>query len=180
MKVVEQPIDGLFVLEPTIHADGRGAFFEAFNERQFADLTGVDLRFVQDNQSISHKGVLRGLHFQISPHAQGKLVRVVAGRIFDVAVDIRQASPTFGKWFGLELSARNRLQLWIPEGFAHGFLSLEDGSEVLYKTTDFWHGPSERVIQAEDPTVGVTWPEVGTYLFSDRDRDAPFLYEAVN
>ena len=158
MEVQRLDIEGLMVFEPRVFADERGAFFESFNEAKFREATGFDGQFVQDNHSISHKGVLRGLHYQLPPHAQGKLVRVVAGAAFDVAVDIRQGSPTFGKWAGVELSAANRKQFWIPAGFAHGFLALEDGTEFLYKTTDFWHAESERSIRWDDAEAGVEWP----------------------
>lgn len=170
MKVTPLDIPGLLLLEPTVFGDARGAFFESFNARAFADATGFDGAFVQDNHSVSKRGVLRGLHHQLPPHAQGKLVRVVAGAIWDVAVDIRAGSPSFGQWAGVELSAQNRRQLWIPAGFAHGFLSLADGSEVLYKTTDYWHAASERTIRWDDPGLAIAWPLQGiTPLLSEKD-----------
>lgn len=172
MEVRRLDIDGLMVFEPRVFADERGAFFESFNEARFREATGFTGTFVQDNHSISHKGVLRGLHYQVPPHAQGKLVRVVAGSAFDVAVDIRQGSPTFGKWAGVELSAANRKQFWIPEGFAHGFLALEDGTEFLYKTTDFWHAASERSIRWDDPDIAVEWPVEGKPVVSVKDAGA--------
>lgn len=178
MKVQKLDIDGLMVFEPRVFTDERGAFFESFNEAKFREATGFTGNFVQDNHSISHKGVLRGLHYQLPPHAQGKLVRVVAGAAFDVAVDIREASPTFGKWAGLELSATNRKQFWIPEGFAHGFLALEEGTEFLYKTTAFWHAASERSILWDDPEIGVTWPRSASPLISEKDADAVVLVNA--
>lgn len=173
MDVQKLDIDGLMVFAPRVFADERGAFFESFNETKFREATGFEGRFVQDNHSISHKGVLRGLHYQLAPHAQGKLVRVVAGAAFDVAVDIRTGSPTFGKWAGVELSAANRKQFWIPAGFAHGFLALEDGTEFLYKTTDFWDAASERSIRWDDPEIGVDWPLEGVPVVSGKDAKAP-------
>lgn len=175
MNVQRLDIDGLMVFEPRVFADERGAFFESFNEPKFREATGFDGSFVQDNHSISHKGVLRGLHYQIAPHAQGKLVRVVAGAVFDVAVDIREGSPTFGKWAGVELTAANRKQFWIPAGFAHGFLALEDGTEFLYKATDFWHAASERSIRWDDPEIGVEWPLNGAPVVSGKDAGAVSL-----
>lgn len=175
MNVQRLDIDGLMVFEPRVFTDERGAFFESFNETKFREATGFAGRFVQDNHSISHKGVLRGLHYQLPPHAQGKLVRVVAGAAFDVAVDIREGSPTFGKWAGVELSAENRKQFWIPAGFAHGFLALEDGTEFLYKTTDFWHAASERSIRWDDPDIGVKWPIERPPTVSAKDAAAPEL-----
>lgn len=178
MDVRRLDVDGLMVFEPRVFADNRGAFFESFNETRFREATGFAGQFVQDNHSVSHKGVLRGLHYQLPPHAQGKLVRVVVGSAFDVAVDIRQGSPSFGKWAGIELSAANHKQFWIPEGFAHGFLALEDGTEFLYKTTDFWHAGSERGIRWDDPEIGIDWPTDEAPLVSGKDADAPGLLDA--
>jgi len=178
MQVTKLSIDGLFVFEPRVFADERGAFFESFNKTRFKEATGLDLDFVQDNHSTSSKGVVRGLHYQLDPHAQGKLVRVARGAVFDVAVDIRKGSPTFGQWAGVELSARNHKQFWIPRGFAHGFLALEDDTEFLYKTTDFWHGASERAIRWNDPAIGITWPLTGTPIVSAKDQVAPALAQA--
>ena len=151
------PIDGVLVLEPKVFGDARGFFFESFNARDFAQATGLNETFVQDNHSKSAKGVLRGLHYQ-TQHAQGKLVRVTQGAVFDVVVDIRKGSPTFGKWFGSELSAENNKQLWIPAGLAHGFLVTSESAEFLYKTTDYYHPEFERSLLWNDPTVGVAWP----------------------
>jgi len=156
-KTTTTPIDGVLVLEPKVFGDARGFFFESFNARDFAQATGLNESFVQDNHSKSAKGVLRGLHYQ-TQHAQGKLVRVTQGAVFDVAVDIRKGSPTFGKWFGLELSAENNKQLWIPAGLAHGFLVTSESAEFLYKTTDYYHPEFERSLLWNDPTVGVEWP----------------------
>jgi dTDP-4-dehydrorhamnose 3,5-epimerase len=178
MQVTKLAIDGLFVFEPRVFADERGAFFESFNQTRFREATGLDIAFVQDNHSTSRKGVVRGLHYQLDPHAQGKLVRVARGAVFDVAVDIRQGSPTFGRWTGVELSAQNHKQFWIPRGFAHGFLALEDDTEFLYKTTDFWHGASERAIRWDDPAVGITWPLTMAPIVSQKDQVAPDLKRA--
>ncbi|MBU6439931.1 MAG: dTDP-4-dehydrorhamnose 3,5-epimerase [Betaproteobacteria bacterium] len=147
----------VLVLEPKAYGDARGWFFESYNRRDFAAATGIDLEFVQDNHSRSALGVLRGLHYQIR-HPQGKLVRVVAGRVWDVAVDLRRSSPRFGQWAGVELSAENRRQLWIPPGFAHGFVSLSEGAEFLYKTTDYWFAEHERSLLWNDPRLGIAWP----------------------
>jgi dTDP-4-dehydrorhamnose 3,5-epimerase len=155
--VTQTPLEGVLVLEPKVFGDARGFFFESFNARDFEQATGFKGIFVQDNHSKSAKGVLRGLHYQ-TQHAQGKLVRVVQGAVFDVAVDIRQGSPTFGKWFGLELSAENKKQLWIPAGLAHGFLVTSDSAEFLYKTTDYYHPEFERSLLWSDPAIGIDWP----------------------
>ena len=156
-QVTTTPIEGVLVLEPKVFGDVRGFFFESFNARDFEQATGLKETFVQDNHSKSAKGVLRGLHYQVQ-HAQGKLVRVTHGAVFDVAVDIRQNSPTFGTWFGLELSAENCKQLWIPEGLAHGFLVTSESAEFLYKTTDYYHPEFERSLLWNDPHLGIEWP----------------------
>jgi dTDP-4-dehydrorhamnose 3,5-epimerase len=156
-EVTTTPIDGVLVLEPKVFGDARGFFFESFNARDFEQATGLKETFVQDNHSKSAKGVLRGLHYQ-TQHAQGKLVRVPQGAVFDVAVDIRQGSPTFGQWFGLELSAENKKQLWIPAGLAHGFLVTSESAEFLYKTTDYYHLEFERSLLWSDPSIGIDWP----------------------
>lgn len=145
------------VLQPKVFGDARGFFFESFNARDFAQSTGLDVVFVQDNHSKSAKGVLRGLHYQIQ-HPQGKLVRVVQGEVFDVAVDMRQSSPTFGQWVGVVLNHTNHKQLWVPPGFAHGFVVLSDTAEFLYKTTDYWFPEHERSLMWNDPTLGIEWP----------------------
>ncbi len=178
MKAERLDIDGLVVFEPRVFGDDRGVFFESFNEAAFRAATGFEGRFVQDNHSVSRKGVLRGLHYQIEPHAQGKLVRVVVGAAFDVAVDIRPGSPTFGRWAGVELSAQNRRQFWIPPGFAHGFLALAEGTEFLYKTTDFWHAQSERSLRWDDPDIGIAWPIDGAPVLSGKDAAATGLRAA--
>jgi dTDP-4-dehydrorhamnose 3,5-epimerase len=156
-QVMQTPLEGVLVLEPKVFGDARGFFFESFNARDFAQATGVNDVFVQDNHSKSSKGVLRGLHYQVQ-HAQGKLVRVSQGAVFDVALDIRKDSATFGKWFGIELSAENKKQLWIPAGLAHGFLVTSDSAEFLYKTTDYYHPEFERSVLWSDPSIGIKWP----------------------
>lgn len=161
MNTVPLAIPEVFLFTPRVFGDERGFFYESFNERIFNEVTGLEADFVQDNHSRSVKGVLRGLHYQLPPNAQGKLVRVVQGEVFDVAVDIRRSSPTFGKWVGAILSADNKNQLWIPPGFAHGFLTLSDTAEFLYKTTAFYSTESERCIAWDDPEIGIDWP-IGT------------------
>lgn len=155
--VTQTPLEGVLVLEPKVFGDARGFFYESFNQRDFNQAAGLNETFVQDNHSKSAKGVLRGLHYQ-TQHAQGKLVRVVQGSVFDVAVDIRQGSPTFGQWFGLELSAENKKQLWIPAGLAHGFLVTSESAEFLYKTTDYYHPKFERSLLWSDSVLGIEWP----------------------
>jgi len=150
-------IPEVLVLTPKVFSDARGFFFESFNVRDFSQATGLDVNFVQDNHSKSVKGVLRGLHYQIQ-HAQGKLVRVVQGSVFDVAVDLRRSSPTFGQWVGQTLSAENNKQMWVPPGFAHGFVVLTDTAEFLYKTTDYWFAEHERSLMWNDPDIGIDWP----------------------
>jgi dTDP-4-dehydrorhamnose 3,5-epimerase len=177
MNVVTTPLDGLLVLEPRVFGDDRGFFFESFNARRFAELTGVTAPFVQDNHSRSARNVLRGLHYQIQ-QAQGKLVRVTAGAVFDVAVDLRKSSPTFGQWYGLELSAENKRQLWIPAGFAHGFVVTSEAAEFLYKTTDYWAPEYERSILWNDPAVGIDWPLDGAPLLSGKDQAGKLLADA--
>jgi len=178
VKVTPAALPGVLVLEPTVRGDERGFFMETWNRRTFAE-AGLDLAFVQDNHSRSGRGVLRGLHYQVGPAAQGKLVRVTAGAVFDVAVDLRRSSPTFGRWAGFELSGANKRMLWVPPGFAHGFLTLEDGTDVLYKCTDFYAPEAERAVAWDDPVIGIDWPALGAPpLLSARDRDAPRLADA--
>ena len=157
MKATPTAIPDVVMLEPRVFEDDRGAFFESFNARAFAKALGIDVHFVQDNHSTSVRNVLRGLHYQIR-QPQGKLVRVVSGEIFDVAVDVRKSSPTFGRWVGAVMSAANRLQMWIPPGFAHGFLTVSDRAEVLYKATDFYAPEHETTIMWNDPTLAIDWP----------------------
>ena len=178
MNVIQTPLEGLLVLEPRVFGDDRGFFFESYNERRFTELTGVKAQFVQDNHSRSVKGVLRGLHYQIQ-QSQGKLVRASAGAVYDVAVDIRKASPTFGQWFGIELSAENKRQMWIPPGFAHGFMVISDAAEFLYKTTDYWAPEHERAILWNDPAIGIAWPVLeAAPLLSGKDQTAALLADA--
>jgi dTDP-4-dehydrorhamnose 3,5-epimerase len=177
MNVVRTAIPDVLILEPKVFEDDRGFFFESFNQRLFNGAIGREVRFVQDNHSRSRKNVLRGLHYQIR-RAQGKLVRVVAGEVFDVAVDIRRSSPTFGRWVGVTLSAENRRELWIPEGFAHGFIVLSDFADFLYKTTDYWAPEFERGIAWNDPAIGIAWPVAGEPHLSAKDRAAPPLSKA--
>ena len=187
MKLVPTHIAGLLLVEPTVFADDRGWFMETFHEAKFhqgLQALGLPIprHFVQDNHSSSKKGVLRGLHYQQSPHAQGKLVRVVQGAAWDVAVDIRRGSPTFGQWVGAELSAENKRQFWIPEGFAHGFIALQDDTHFLYKTTDFYNKDSERCIRWDDPTLKIDWPTVEGRppIVNDKDANAPGLGSAAS
>ncbi|VVE24509.1 dTDP-4-dehydrorhamnose 3,5-epimerase [Pandoraea morbifera] len=170
MQLIATAIPDVKVVEPKVFGDARGYFFESFNQRNFDTALGETLTFVQDNQSRSARGVLRGLHYQVQ-QPQGKLVRVLQGEIYDVAVDIREGSPTFGKWVAEVLSAENKQQLWIPAGFAHGFVVTSETAEVLYKTTDYWAPQFERCIRWDDPTLAIPWPLEGiTPLVSDKDR----------
>jgi len=180
MQVTETPIAGLLVLEPRVFGDERGFFMESFSERTFANATGIDVRFVQDNHSRSSLGVLRGLHYQLAPHAQGKLVRVVHGAVFDVAVDIRPGSPTLGRWFGVEISEANRKQMWVPAGLAHGFLVTSESADFLYKTTAYYEPAAERAIRWDDPAIGIVWPDAGMApVVSAKDAAAPSLEAAL-
>ena len=169
MQVIKTPIEGLLILEPKVHGDARGWFMESFNLQTFTQAVGMHIDFVQDNHSHSSQGVLRGLHYQLPPHAQAKLVRVTSGVVWDVAVDIRKQSPTFGQWHGVELSAQNQRQFWIPEGFAHGFVVLSDTADFLYKTTNHYAPQSDRVIAWNDPTLAVAWPQVPNPQISAKD-----------
>ena len=175
MKATRMAISDVLVIEPKVFGDDRGFFFESFNARAFAQATGLVVDFVQDNHSRSARNVLRGLHYQVSPKVQGKLVRVIQGEVFDVAVDLRKNSRTFGKWVGEILSAENKKQLWIPPGFAHGFLTLSDYAEFLYKTTDYYSPDHERCIRWDDPEIGILWPLTAAPLLSAKDMQAkPF------
>lgn len=179
MKVIKTEIEGLLILEPKVFGDARGFFYESFNQQIFQSATGLDVQFVQDNHSLSSKGVLRGLHYQLPPHAQGKLVRCVRGAVFDVAVDIRMGSSTFGKWMGVELSETNFRQFWIPPGFAHGFVTLSEKAEFLYKTTDYYAPTHDRSIIWNDPSIGIVWPDLdGQIQLSAKDGAAKTLAEA--
>lgn len=178
MKVTQLSIPDVFVIEPQVFGDDRGFFFESFNENKFEEAIGRKINFVQDNHSKSLKGVLRGLHYQLPPKAQGKLVRVIQGEVFDVAVDIRKASPTFGKWVCEIISAENKKQIWIPEGFAHGFVTLSDTAEFLYKTTDFYSAAHEQAISWDDETIGINWP-LNELSLSAKDKMAKSFKEAI-
>jgi len=169
MQIIERALNGVVLLEPKVFGDDRGFFMETFNQRVFCELTGVASGFVQDNHSRSAGGVLRGLHYQIR-QPQGKLVRVVSGSVFDVAVDLRRSSSSFGQWYGAELSAQNKRQLWIPPGFAHGFLVTSESAEFLYKTTDYWAPEFERSLAWNDPALAITWPLAGEPVLSAKDR----------
>lgn len=177
MPAINTALPGVLIIEPNVFADDRGFFYESFNALKFAELSGVMVHFVQDNHSKSSRNVLRGLHYQIQ-QPQGKLVRVIAGEVFDVAVDIRKSSPTFGQWVGVELTAQNKRQLWIPEGFAHGFVVTSESAEFLYKTTDYWAPQHERTILWNDPTIGIEWPLTDEPTLSIKDKDASLLNDA--
>jgi dTDP-4-dehydrorhamnose 3,5-epimerase len=178
MNIERLAIPEVLLITPRVFGDARGFFFESFNAQRFIDITGGTLPFVQDNHSKSVRGVLRGLHYQLPPRAQGKLVRVTQGEVFDVAVDIRRSSPTFGRWVGAHLSADNHRQLWVPPGFAHGFLTLSESAEFLYKTTDYYAPECERVIRWDDPALAIEWPGGHTPQLAARDAAAPGLAEA--
>jgi dTDP-4-dehydrorhamnose 3,5-epimerase len=172
MSFSRTAIPDVILFEPHVFNDDRGFFFESFNETVFAEAAGKSFKFVQENHSQSKRGVLRGLHYQVSSHAQGKLVRVVSGRVFDVAVDIRKGSPTYGRWVGTILSENNKAQLWIPPGFAHGFLVLSTRADLLYKATNFYNPSAERCIKWDDPDIGIIWPIDCHPTLSDRDARA--------
>lgn len=170
MKTTRTAIPDVLILEPRVFGDARGFFFESFNQKVFKEATGLDVNFVQDNHSRSTKGVLRGLHYQIE-QPQGKLVRVVRGSVFDVAVDLRKSSPTFGQWVGAELSEENNRQMWVPPGFAHGFLTLSDSADFLYKATDYYAPEFERCVAWDDPVLAIAWPLAGlTPKISAKDQ----------
>jgi len=173
MNVIKTDIPDVLIFEPKVFGDDRGFFFESFSQKVFEEAVGRKVEFVQDNHSKSSKGVLRGLHYQLEPHAQGKLVRCVAGEVFDVAVDIRKSSPTFGKWVGVNLSAENKRQLWIPEGFAHGFVTISEEAEFVYKTTNYYSPQHERGIIWNDSSVNIDWPiETSQLILSEKDKVA--------
>ncbi|RYH00066.1 MAG: dTDP-4-dehydrorhamnose 3,5-epimerase [Alphaproteobacteria bacterium] len=179
MTVTPTALPEVLIVEPKVFGDDRGFFTESWNEARFNEATGNTLHFVQDNHSRSTRGVLRGMHYQLHPHAQGKLVRCVAGAVFDVAVDMRRSSANFGKWVGVELSAENRKQLWIPPGFAHGFMVVSETADFLYKTTGYYAQQSEAALRWDDPSVGVEWPHLGMApLLSNKDLQAPLLAAA--
>ena len=174
MKVHATALDGVLVLEPAVFTDARGFFFESFHARAFRETTGINAIFVQDNHSHSARNVLRGIHYQVV-RPQGKLVRVTAGRVLDVAVDLRRTSPTFTRHAAVELSADNRRQMWIPPGFGHAFLVLSDAADVLYKTTEYWYGEHDRAVLWNDPTIGIPWPLASEPVVSQKDAAAPLL-----
>jgi len=181
MKVIKKIWDGVYLLAPTIYRDTRGFFFEFYNKRVFKEITGLEVDFVQDNLAHSRYGVLRGMHFQRAPHAQAKLVSVIQGEIFDVIVDMRPGSPTFGHWFSVVLNDKNRLQLFIPKGFAHGYLSLSDDTYVFYKTDAFYHPQFDGGFRYNDPQIGIDWPPVsGEYILSEKDKHLPFFKDLKN
>ena len=180
MKITPTDIADVLVFEPKVFGDERGFFMESFNQKTFDAAVGQPVRFVQDNHSRSAKGVLRGLHFQLPPHAQGKLVRVTQGSVFDVAVDIRKDSPTFGRWVGVELSGENHRQMWVPAGLAHGFLVTSDSADFLYKTTDYYAPQAERSLRWDDPQLAIAWPDTGMPpVLSGKDAAAPNLSALV-
>ncbi len=179
MNIVTTAIPDVLILEPKVFGDDRGFFFESFSQRLFDEAVGRKVQFVQDNHSKSKRGVLRGLHYQMAPHAQGKLVRAVEGEVFDVAVDVRKSSPTFGHWVGVHLSAENKRQLWIPEGFAHGFVVLSDSAEFLYKTTDYYCPQSESSIIWNDPELDIAWPLTVEPELSAKDAVATSFFSAT-
>jgi len=179
MNVESTAIDGVLILQPKVFGDSRGFFMESFNQQRFDAAVGRPTAFVQDNHSRSTRGVLRGLHFQLAPHAQGKLVRVVSGEVFDVAVDMRRGSPTFGRWVGERLDATGHRQLWIPPGFAHGFLVLSEFADFLYKTTAYYAPAAEAAVRWDDPTLAIDWPDPGVPLqLSAKDAVAPQFTQA--
>jgi dTDP-4-dehydrorhamnose 3,5-epimerase len=174
MKVTKTIIDGVLLLEPKVFGDSRGFFLESFNQKAFDDAVKCRVKFVQDNHSRSTKGVLRGLHYQLAPFAQGKLVRVTAGTVFDVAVDTRRDSPTFGRWYGVELSGENHRQLWIPPGLAHGFIVISDSADFMYKTTEYYAPQADRAVKWDDPDLAIAWPDIRMApLLSVKDAAAP-------
>ncbi|ECI7826834.1 dTDP-4-dehydrorhamnose 3,5-epimerase [Salmonella enterica subsp. enterica] len=177
MNVIKTEIPDVLIFEPKVFSDERGFFMESFNQKVFEEAVGRKIEFVQDNHSKSTKGVLRGLHYQVEPYAQGKLVRCIAGEVFDVAVDIRKDSETFGKWVGVNISSENKRQLWIPEGFAHGFLVLSEEAEFVYKTSNFYNPESDRGVAWNDPDIGINWPLINNPLLSNKDSKQPFLFK---
>ena len=177
MNLIKTPIADLLIFEPNVFGDSRGFFMESFNQKTFQNLTGLDVTFVQDNHSRSSQNVLRGLHYQIQ-QPQGKLVRVTSGRVFDVAVDLRRTSPTFGQWHGVELSGENHRQFWVPAGFAHGFLVLSETADFLYKTTDYYAPEFERCVRFDDSEIGIIWPSEGEPVLSPKDQQGLSLHDA--
>lgn len=177
MKITPTTLPEVLLVEPKVFGDERGFFYESWNQARFNELVAGDWNFVQDNHSKSARGVLRGLHYQLQ-HAQGKLVRVVAGEVLDIAVDVRRSSEHFGRWVGVRLNAQHNHQLWIPPGFAHGFVVLSETAEFLYKATDYWHQPSERSIRWNDPTLAIDWQFAGQPTLANKDAQAPLFADA--
>lgn len=177
MKVAPTELPEVLLIEPDVFGDDRGFFMESYNARRFREATGLDVEFVQDNHSRSVQGVLRGIHYQVVK-PQGKLVRVVAGRVFDVIVDLRRSSPCFGRWFGIELSDHNHRQLWVPPGFGHAFLVLSNSADFIYKTTEYWHKDYDRSLRWNDPAIGIQWPLQGDPILAAKDAAAPLLAQA--
>ncbi len=181
MNVIKTPIEGLIILEPKIHGDDRGYFFESYNAKTFREETGLDITFLQDNQARSKKNVLRGLHYQNPPNPQAKLLRVLQGIIWDVAVDIRKGSPTYGQWFGVELSEENKRQFLIPHGFAHGYSVLSETAEVFYKCDNLYDKSAEGGMLFSDPAINIDWKiDIAEAIVSDKDKVQPFMKDAVN
>jgi dTDP-4-dehydrorhamnose 3,5-epimerase len=181
LKIIRTAIEGMLILEPKVFGDARGFFMESYNARTFEEAIGFEVRFVQDNHSRSAHGVLRGLHYQLPPHAQGKLVRVTQGAVFDVAVDLRRSSPSFGRWAGVGLSGDNHRMVWLPPGLAHGFLVTSDSADFLYKTTAYYAPQAERCIRWDDAALGIEWPSIGQEpQLADRDADAPMFAQSTH
>jgi dTDP-4-dehydrorhamnose 3,5-epimerase len=177
MKATATDLPEVLLLEPRVFGDERGFFMESWNARTFGEATGLDVAFVQDNHSCSVRNVLRGIHYQVV-RPQGKLVRVVSGSVFDVAVDLRRSSPRFGRWVGVELSAQNKRQMWIPPGFGHGFVVTSEAADFLYKTTEYWIAQLDRTVRWDDPTIGIDWPVQGEPILAAKDARAPLLEAA--
>jgi len=179
LKLIGTPLGGVFIIEPDVYKDERGYFLETYRKSFFAELLKGSYGFLQDNESLSSKGVLRGIHYQLPPFAQAKLVRVVCGAVFDVAVDLRKSSPNFGKWFGLELSSENKRQLFIPRGFGHGFVALKDGTVVAYKVDNYYNKDSDRGVRFDDKDINIDWPfDVNELIISEKDKSLPLLSNA--
>ena len=179
MNIINCKLNDVLLIESEIYSDTRGCFFESYNKNKFSKMVGKDITFVQDNFSKSKKNVLRGLHFQVNPMAQGKLIKVISGEIFDVIVDIRRSSSTFMQWEGIKLSSAQKKQIWIPVGFAHGFLTLSDFAEVAYKVTEYYDPKFEVIIRYDDPKLNINWPKTSEYILSDKDREGKLLKENI-
>ena len=180
LKIIDAPLNGILLFETQVYEDNRGYFFESFNKNEFESLIGDKVNFVQDNQSLSYQGVLRGMHFQQPPMAQAKLVRAIQGEVFDVVIDLRRGSSSFGQWYGTHLTAENRRQLWIPEGFAHGFYTLSKTAECHYKVTNYYSQHDERILHWNDPEIGIKWPFSTSPIVSEKDANAKLLADYLN